>query len=479
MSRIDAESNALLDQDGAGATEVAVIAEGHRALAVRIASARAASRSLDLQYYAWHGDQTGDAVVREVLRAADRGVAVRLLLDDAFAVGDDRRLVSLDTHPNIAVRLFNGTRWRTFGRFGFFLEMLLGSWHLNRRMHNKAWIADGQVAIVGGRNIGDAYFDAAEDFNFRDVDLAMRGEATDLVLREFERYWFSPFSRPAAAVSSAVEAQGGLAALRRSLAARDARPDGGTPREAEDVAAWLQADGIAVPSDAITVFADPPEKVRRGIGARRKARTAGGLSSVVTDVLRKARREALLISPYFVPGAAGLHLLRDLSLSGVTVSVVTNSLAATDVVAVHSGYARYRRALLEAGIALFELKRTGDERASVFGSRGAGLHTKAFVIDGTLIGVGSFNLDPRSARLNTEMAVIIDHAGLGQTVRHEHDRLSQPIRSWRVELQDGRLVWTGSDPRGHRSVTHTEPEADLPRRMLASLIGLLPIESQL
>jgi putative cardiolipin synthase len=236
---------------------------------------------------------------------------------------------------------------------------------------------------------------------------------------------------------------------------------------------------VPVGKNAVRVVADPPGKARRGLRARRAARAAGGLGPEVAEALRAARREALLISPYFVPGSAGLELLRGLAARGVRVSVVTNSLAATDVVAVHGGYARYRRQLLQAGIALFELKRSGDEGTSVFGSRGASLHTKAFVVDDGPVCVGSFNLDPRSTALNTEMAVFADHPALAEELRREHARLADPVRSWRVALDGGRLVWTDIGADGRPRTVRAEPEASLRRRLLAALTRALPVESQL
>ena len=482
-TELDHAVDAALRELGGAEVGVSLLARGREAFGLRVAAARAAGRSLDLQYYAWHGDLTGQLLAREALLAADRGVRVRMLLDDAFALGTERVLAALDEHPSIEVRLFNGTRWRAFGRLGFALELLLGSWRLNRRMHNKAWIADGCLAIVGGRNLGNEYFDAAEDFNFRDLDLVIAGRAADAATAAFERYWRSPLARGAGELSAARDARGGLSALRRELEVTAAEPAAqvlsADPLDSRDLHGCLRVRLVPVAAEAVRVVADPPEKARRGIGARRRARTAGGLAPEVARVLRSARREVLLISPYFVPGAVGLSLLVDLARRGVAVSVITNSLAATDVVAVHGGYAHYRRPLLEAGIELFELKRSGDEPTSIFGSRGASLHTKAFVVDDGPICVGSFNLDPRSARLNTEMAVFAEHPVLAQALRREHARLAAPARSWRVSLESGRLRWTDLDAQGRHRVVWSEPGASLRRRALAALTGLLPIESQL
>jgi cardiolipin synthase C len=480
---LDRALDVALRRIGSAGTAVALVVGGQEAFALRVAAARAAGRCLDLQYYAWHGDLTGRLLAREALQAADRGVRIRMLLDDVFAAGRERVLAALDGHPCIEVRLFNGTRWPAFGRLGFALEILLGGWHLNRRMHNKAWIVDGRLAIAGGRNVGDQYFDAAEEFNFRDLDLVIAGAAAGKATAVFERYWQSPLARRAREVSAARDAQGGLSALREELEAAATAPGACAflmqPLSGATLSEHLERHLIAVADNAIRVIADPPEKARRGLGARRRARAAGGLGPEVADALRKARFEALLISPYFVPGEEGLRLLVELVRRGVRVSVVTNSLAATDVVAVHGGYARYRRRLLKAGIALFELKPSGDETASVFGSRGASLHTKAFVVDDRPVCVGSFNLDPRSTALNTEMGIFANHPALARALRAEHARLADPTRSWRPALAGARLIWTDLDERSQPRTLSGEPGASLRRRVLAALVRLLPIEAQL
>lgn len=465
------------------ASGVALMPDAAAAFAVRASSARGASRSLDLQYYMWRGDVTGQLLAQEVLSAADRGVSVRLLLDDVYALGRERTLAALDSHPHIEVRLFNGTRWRRFGRFGFLLELLFGGRHLNRRMHNKSWIADGCLAIVGGRNLGDEYFGIGEPnaLRFRDLDLVIAGPAAQQATRVFNRYWASPLARPAHLVAVAAEREGGLPGLRATLASAEDRPAAATllarlaRAPLEQIAQGLTLAG----SDAIQIIADPPEKARRGLRARKRARAAGGIAAEIADALRLAKREALLISPYFVPGKAGLKLVQDLRARGVKVSVVTNSLAATDVVAVHGGYAKYRQALLEAGVTLFELKpRWPDEGSSLLGSRGAALHTKAFAVDGELAFVGSFNLDPRSAALNTEMGAFVRNPTIAQEVAAEHARLADPAVSWQVVWDDGRLGWREA-PAPWPCAFRTEPFADRWQRALAWLVQRLPIEEQL
>ncbi|MFC0385322.1 phospholipase D family protein [Muricoccus vinaceus] len=460
---------------------VSVIRSGLVAFAARAQAARDAVRSLDLQYYAWRNDLTGKVLAREVLRAADRGVRVRLLLDDMYAIGGERMLAALDAHPAIEVRLFNPTHWRRFGRLGLVLELLFGGRHLNRRMHNKAWLADGNLAICGGRNIGDEYFDASDAFNFRDMDLAVAGPAARQAQAVFDRYWHHRLAQPVSAVvPSAHRRRGGLRALARRFDAACAAP------EAAPFFAGLSDDpGVArvraqdpsgvtpVAPTALRIQADPPDK------ASGDALPSEGLAEAILGALRGAEREALLISPYFVPGETATALLEAMARRGLRVSVVTNSLAATDVVAVHGGYARYRERLLEAGVGLHELKPSGDEGATVFGSRGASLHTKAMVIDRARSFVGSFNLDPRSAMLNTEMGVFVDDVAVARQLVEEHARLVDPARSWRVRrAAPGHLAWT-AEVGGELVERRGEPDASLGRRVLAWVTRRLPIESQL
>lgn len=462
---------------------VAVLCLAEDAFAIRAASARAAGRTLDLQYYTWRGDLTGKLLGREALAAADRGVVVRMLLDDVFAIGHERTLAALDAHPNIEIRLFNGTRWRRFGRLGYALEIAFGGWHLTRRMHNKNWIADGRLAVVGGRNIGNEYFGLEADgaVSFRDLDLVLAGPSARGASAVFERYWASALARPAALVSAAGE-RGGIEALRGSFEAAAAAPEAAGLRVslAEHPAPRIRRGLTPVGVDAVRVVADPPEKAKRGLGARKRARAAGGIAAEIADALRQAKREALLISPYFVPGRAGLDLLVGLTARGVAVSVVTNSLAATDVVAVHGGYMKYRRPLLRAGVALHELKPgPDDDLPSLFGSRGgAALHTKALVVDGQLAFVGSFNLDPRSAALNTEMGVFVRNPAVARDVAREQARLTDPSVSWRLVLRDGRIVWLDA-ARGAERVLAAEPGASWRRRAVAWLARVLPVEEQL
>ena len=465
-----------------GAAGVSLVSDNRVAFALRALSARAAAETLDLQYYTWNGDTTGVLLAREVLRAADRGVRVRVLLDDLYVRGRDREVEALAEHPAVQVRLYNPFRVRSWGAFGAAVDFLLASYRLNHRMHNKAWIADGRLFVGGGRNVGDEYFGAASQFNFRDLDLVVEGDGAAQAVAQFERYWQSRRVRPVQALAAAAATPhrgsrpaGGLDGLRRRLETTAEAPAASDylahSAAGPDLAGLLAEGRVLVPTERVRIAADPP---RKGLGRRR----APGLLAEVRAAIAAAEREVLIVSPYFVPGRRGERLLAGLVRRGVRVVVVTNSLAATDVLAVHGGYARHRRRLLRAGVELRELKRGGQEGASLLGSGGnASLHTKAFCVDGELAFVGSFNFDPRSAHLNTEMGTFVRDPVVAGRLCDEVSRLTDPVRSWAVRLDaGGHLTWSDGRAQGP---LRGEPETTLTRRVLARVLGWLPIEPYL
>lgn len=443
------------------------------AFAVRALAARQAGRSLDLQYYLWQGDLTGRLLAAEIIAAADRGVRVRLLLDDINTHRYDRSYLALNAHPNIFVRLFNPslTRGGTLRRG---LEMMLRAVRFTRRMHNKAWITDGRIAVIGGRNIGDAYFDAGQNANFRDLDLLALGPAVRQAEAVFDKYWNSRAVIPIGALGR--QRKRGLRKLRRRLAALTAdeasRPYLKRVEEQATIRDLLSGKGRIHWTATARIVADPPGKVK-GTGQK------NWLMPVIRPLLMSATADLEIISPYFIPGGAGTAQLIDLAKKGVRVSVLTNSLAATDVIAVHGAYARCRRPLLEGGVGLFELKPYDERRRnSLFGSRSARLHTKAFTVDDRLGFVGSMNFDPRSESLNTEMGVVFEHEGLVREIRKIFANETSPQKSYRIGLDRGHVIWQDGAP-GAVTILRDEPEAALGRKLLARLIAFLPIESQL
>ena len=478
QTALDREIEPILARHPAGMTGALLVADGVDAFAARALSARQAGRSLDLMYYIWHDDLTGRLLAREAWLAAERGVRVRLLLDDINAVGKDTALLALDAHPNVEVRAYNPFRNRAGpGRMYEMLQRLLS---LNHRMHNKAWIADNRVAVVGGRNIGEEYFAASGESNFHDLDLVLFGPAVPQASAIFDRFWNSTAVVPLAALNRAdtgeratvvaairAEAQG--PAARRYLDRVDASPT---------VRAYVAQGLVPYYSDDLRILSDPPVKA----GATDRS---GWLVHEIARTLESARRKALIVSPYFVPGQEGTALLAGMARRGVATGVVTNSLPSNDVAAVYAGYSKYRPALLQAGVKLHEIRAQAAPGTRAAGSAsggsgtGASLHTKAFVVDDARGFIGSFNMDPRSATLNTEMGVFFDDPGIAAALRTEYLRLSGPTLSdWTWLGPGGQVRWldrSGAAPR----VLRTEPGSTGWQRAQARVIRWLPVESQL
>jgi putative cardiolipin synthase len=452
----------------AGLSGLQLIADNCDAFAARALAARSATRSLDLMYYLWHDDHTGRLLTKEVFKAAERGVHVRMLLDDINSRSSDAEYLALDSHPNIELRLFNPTAARNGSIFRK-VELATRLFAMTRRMHTKAWIVDATIAIVGGRNIGDAYFDAAET-NFRDLDVLLLGPAVSQTAEVFETFWNCKAALPVRALHP-----------KRKLLACDL--DIGIDCETDSdllkrVGKWQSLSEFVVASNVVhwipdvRVISDPPEK---SSGKRRR----NWLMRELLPAIRACRENLEIVSPYFIPGRTGVSILSDLVKRGVDVEVLTNSLAATDVAAVHGAYANYRVGLLRSGVKLFELQPFGPRsKISVFGSKGASLHTKAFTVDGAVGFVGSFNFDPRSVSLNAEMGVLFEDENLVAELRQLFQHEKSPQTSYRVFLRTTRIRWEGESD-GEVQQYSREPEASVFRRMVAGLVRYLPIESQL
>lgn len=453
-----------LKETAADESGLLLISSNADAFAVRQLTAREAQHSLDLMYYIWHDDHCGKALLNEVVDAARRGVKVRLLIDDINPHANDATYLALDDSPNIEVRLFNPSHARSRAFLRRF-ELVARMRALNRRMHLKAWIADHRLAIIGGRNVGDEYFDAA-DTNFRDLDLLVEGAAAQEACAIFETYWAHEAAVP-------VRALHPMRKRRRRFFKK--HPDmGGTPRrvEASSVAELVDASGGMKRGGSARVIADPPEKVMEKL-------KGNWLMGQIAPLIRAAKTRVVIVSPYFIPGKQGVAILAGLVGEGVDATVLTNSLAATDVAAVHGAYANYRRKLLKKGVRLYELQRYGDRtRISMFGSKGASLHTKAFAVDGETGFVGSLNFDPRSAALNAEMGVIFDDPELVGQLVDLIDKERSRRTSYRLFLDGRRLLWEGYRD-GELTQFRSEPEAGLWRRVIAGVIRYLPVESQL
>lgn len=453
-----------------GETGVMVLSDNRAAFAARALSARAAGRSIDLMYYLWRGDLTGGLLARELLDAADRGARIRLLLDDINTRGLDLEYLALNRHPRIEVRLFNPAKNRRASlRRG--VEMLLRLVSVTRRMHNKAWIVDGRIAIIGGRNIGDTYFDAAPDFNSADMDAALIGPAAAEVSAIFDTYWNSPLTLPIRALFQQGEAN--MRGMRRRLAAL------GTGRLATrylaealpqaDLDAFLAEAGPLHWTTAARVLSDPPGKTQR-------LDRAEWLVHPLGTMIATAVRDLRVMTAYFVPADEGVEGLSLLARQGVRVAILTNSLASTNQVSVHGGYSDSRAPLLRAGARLFELRPRDPElaRVTLTGADRASLHTKTFTVDGETGFIGSFNFDPRSAYLNTEMGLLFHDPAIAAEIDRVFEIQTASAKSYEVFLDGGALRWHD----GVRALD-AEPLASRSRRLFAAIVRHLPVKSQL
>jgi len=454
-----------------GHSGIVELRDGRDAFAARVLLADTAERTLDLQYYIWRNDMSGALLFAAVCRAADRGVRVRLLLDDNNTNGLDAFLGALASHPNIQVKLFNAFRLRRWRP----LEYLTDFARLNRRMHNKSFMVDGQVAIVGGRNIGDEYFDANQALSFVDLDVMAVGPVVSDIANDFERYWRSESARSVESVLGRARP----ASVREVIAMAEqmlSQPAAVTYVNALQSCAFvhdLLAGSVGYRWAATRLVSDDPAK---GLG---RQRPRGTMLERLADALSAPQRELQLISPYLVPTRAGEKALAELARSGVKVSILTNALESTDVPIVHAGYAKRRRRLLEAGVVLYELMRVARVRSRrdrrLTGSSGSSLHAKTFSIDSARVFVGSFNLDPRSASLNTEMGLLIESPELAAQIAAAFAE-EIPGRSYRVSLsKQGRLQWSEQREEG-TAVFTTEPGATWLKRLGVRLMALLPID---
>ncbi|WP_051255552.1 phospholipase D family protein [Conchiformibius kuhniae] len=449
---------------------VYVLDHPHDAFTARAALIANARVALDVQYYIWRNDVSGGLLFQYLHQAAERGVRVRVLLDDNNTAGHDAVLAALDAHPNIQIRLFNPFLYRKWRFLGYLTDFP----RLNRRMHNKSLTADNRVAIVGGRNIGDEYFQGTDEHAFADLDVLAAGGIVGQISADFDRYWQSDSAYP-------------LAHIVRTAPDPDFPPQAPSPAQQRylaqnartPLARALARGKIRLTAAHTRLVSDDPAKAL-------DRRTRSNIVAALNDALDTPARDLYLVSPYFVPTAKGAQILRDFAAKGVGVTVFTNSLRATDVAAVHSGYARYRKPLLQAGVQLYEFKpaapkpapSTGKKHKPVrdrglTGSSATSLHAKTFIIDKQRVFVGSLNLDPRSARLNTEMGLVIRHPRLAGQMR-QHLQEDTRHHAYRVGLnRHGRLIW--HDPQSGQTLQQ-EPEAGFWRRWLVRVLSVLPIE---
>ena len=450
--------------------------DGIGALTARLLLADGAERSIDTQYYLIKTDSTSTAFIDALLRAADRGVRVRLLVDDVFTSGYDTGMAALDSHPNFEVRIFNPFRRGSMGRAWSSVTDLA---RVNRRMHTKTFTVDNQITIMGGRNIADEYFGAREDAKFGDLDVVGFGEIANEVSDMFDSFWNHETALPVPAFAEMPDDPAAeLEKLRGRLV--EARENIRQTKYADAVRAtalkFLDMEQGMLDWTTYQLVYDSPDK-----GIKSKDGPEIAITMPLGEALKSAKEEVIIVSPYFVPRKLGIEFLSDMQARGVDVTIVTNSLAANNQLTVHGGYSPSRKPLLKSGVRIYEVRADADVAGSqIVAASGAKstLHTKSFLVDGKRLFIGSFNFDPRSANLNTESGVIIDSEEMGNYFEQAFAN-SIEAQTYEVFLnEDGKVRWRGFED-GQEVIYDKEPQSTWGQRFLAGFMRFIPIRSQL
>ena len=456
-----------------------LLGNGLDAFVARAVLASRAERSIDLQYFMYHNDLVGRLLEDQLIKAADRGVRVRILVDDIAMGGQDLGAAALDNYPNIEVRLLN-----PFLRGGFRKTQMITRYSsATRRMHNKSFTVDNQATILGGRNIGNEYFDADPDFAFSDLDVLCIGPVAKDVSVEFDIYWNSELAYPASVLVDKVPTQEEIQQERKELSDFVAEQKDSPYLEAlrnSNLFNKMRNEQVSFDWGKYDVVYDLPEKLLQD-----KSNTEYHLSKKLEPYIEQIEKELIIFSPYFVPGKSGVANLTSLAERGVRVRVLTNSLASNNHAIVHSGYSKYRKDLLREGIELYELnkkigKQEKKEKQELEGATKTGLHTKSFVFDREQVFIGSLNLDPVALYNNTEIGVVITQHDIAERMGNWFDENIEKI-AFRVELvtdQNGmeKLLWHGIED--GKEITFTkEPYTGFWTRFCVGFMSIFPIDS--
>ena len=474
----------------AGNSGFRLISSGVGCFHARVEMAALAEKTLDVQYFIIQSDDTGRLFIESLLAAADRGVRVRILLDDSNAVGRDAEIGVLTAHPSIELRVFNPFSYRGPVEFMRAAEFALNEARLTYRMHNKLFVVDNELALIGGRNIGDSYFAAGDATEFGDYDLLVGGPMVRQLSGSFDAFWNSPLAIPLQNLVVFKPTKERLDTYRESLRSHHAKMEGSTyARPASDggpVANVLSGKGPFIWAHGEWIY-DSPEKAK--VEAGKKA------GELLWDSVERAaatvRSELLVASPYLVPSDDGMRLLTGLRARNVRVRVLTNSLETTDAPITFSAYDRYRVPMLESGIELYEVRphlgapnMPGGGSLKSSSTTPFALHAKVFVFDRSRVFIGSMNFDERSRRLNTELGVLIDSPEMAKEIGERFDAAAKPANSYvlglgpRGALGEPTLIWR-TEENGAQVVYDTDPHADAGRRLKVELLKLLPVEHQL
>jgi len=456
---------------------VKLLADPGEAFRARFAIAGFAEKTLDMQYYLWKGDLAGQLLIWRVLEAAVRGVRVRFLIDDIFHPGRDESYALIDAHPHAEVRVFNPMANRGIARN---LNFLAYKKYLNHRMHNKIFTADNAVAVLGGRNIGNDYFGVDTKANFFDLDVLTVGQGAREAGAAFDEYWNSKYAVPISVLHKKVYTEEDLKAqrkrLRESLLQLDALPYALSMEAAETLDHLKRWRDELIWSEAHVVV-DPLERF--------EGQGESALVEYVQEWIEEIDTEFLAESAYLIPSKQGLENMQKLTSRGVRVRLLTNSLMSNNHLTAHSGYMKYRKKMLEAGVELHELRADAALREHFRANKKdsgvpAGIHTKSFVIDGQQALIGSFNFDPRSRDLNSEIGLVVSNREFAQQVVEQMNRNFHPENSYRLFLdENGKLRWELTNPDGSVTIFKHDPGASIWKRMGARILSWLPIEKEL
>jgi putative cardiolipin synthase len=456
---------------------VRLLAHPREAFRARFGFAALAEKSLDLQYYLWKSDLTGQLLLYRALEAADRGVQVRILIDDIYHSGRDNNYGAIDSHPNVEIRVYNPMGSRGAGKGA---NMVYHKGTLDHRMHNKIFLADSAVAVLGGRNIGDDYFGVDEKLNFRDLDVLAVGPAAKEAGKAFDMYWNSPAAVPINVLLK-KPVEGDALKLRReglraSLDEMEALPYT-VPKAENEIRETLEQLAEDLVWAETEIIIDSLERFQGG--------SESAFVELTNRMAEEMEREIVIETAYLIPAQEGIDKVAELTERGVRVRILTNSLRSNNHATVHAHYKKYRKRMIEAGVELHELRPDPEilehfkkEHDRVAESH-AGLHSKAFVVDRRLSMIGSYNMDPRSRIWNSEIGLLIDSEEFAEQVLEIMERDLDPANSYRVTLDEkGDLVWTAEGPDG--PVTwHKEPETTAWQRLMVRLMRWIPMEKEL
>jgi putative cardiolipin synthase len=469
-----------------------IIPVGADGFLIRMQMINAAERTLDLQYFIFRGDETGRLLTDAVLRAADRGVRVRILIDDGETEAGDEQIAALEEHSAIQIRLFNPFAYRGNIQSLRALEFMFNASRLDYRMHNKLLAVDNAVALVGGRNIGDQYFQIDPDTQFADDDVFVAGPLSRKLSATFDEFWNSPLAIPMAALSKETSSQRLLRERRQAMREQHRPPPSDSIGYLNRVASGEPFGGILSGRLPLTwapaqVIYDSPDKKRVESGAMVGRLMQRAVASEVATV----DSELLMVTPYLIPGHEGMRLFGTLRKRGVNIRILTNSLESSSVLLAQAGYMAYRVPLLTSGVQLYEIRaRPGN--AKVNGQTAAmarlgnySLHAKLFVFDRRRVFIGSMNFDQRSMHLNTEIGLVIDSPALAQQVVARFDAMTQPANAYAVMLPpppydngNPNLVWHTEEDK--KSVDYSvEPARNAWQRIKATFLSLLPLDREL